>query len=224
MGDFREQQKEPPSHRASGPKMGRITAADCSFDTLLARAKEGDQTAIGAIYDRFLPIVYRYTLARVADIPTAEDLTSETFMAMINSINSTRAEDDLAFVSWLLGIARNHVLMHFRRQKVHPEVGLQPQWWNDSQSVAEEDDPLLVLLARERWNETVSALGQLTPEQREVVVRRCVMGDSTEHVAQAMQRQTGTIRALQFRALATLSRLLNANGAAEKPQRRRNHA
>lgn len=195
-----------------------------SFSSVLECAQAGEDWEVGILYHTYMPVVYRYILARVADVPTAEDLTSETFMAMMRGIRDTRAEDELGFAAWLLGIARNHVLMHFRKRKIHPEVALQPQWWGESQSVAEEDDPLLVLLARERWNETVSALGQLTPEQREVVVRRCVMGDSTEHVAQAMQRQTGTIRALQFRALATLSRLLNANGAAEKPQRRRNHA
>lgn len=172
------------------------------------------------LYNRFMPMVYRYTLARVADIPTAEDLTSETFMAMMRGIRATRAEDELGFAAWLLGIARNHVLMHFRRRRIHPEVALPPRW-NESPSVAEEDDPLLVLMAREMWSETVVALNQLTREQREVVLLRCVLGYSTDEVARIMDRQTGTIRALQFRALTSLTRLLNADGK-DTPQKGRN--
>ena len=193
------------------------------FSDVLEGAQAGEDWEIGVLYHRYLPVVYRYILARVADVPTAEDLTSETFMAMMRGIRATRAEDELGFAAWLLGIARNQILMHFRKRKVHPEVALEPQWWGESQSVAEEDDPLLVLMAREAWSETVAALNQLTREQREVVLLRCVLGYPTDDVARLMHRQTGTIRALQFRALASLTRLLNASREGEKPHRRRNH-
>lgn len=194
-----------------------------SFSSVLECAQAGEDWEVGILYHTYMPVVYRYILARVADVPTAEDLTSETFMAMMRGIRDTRAEDGLGFAAWLLGIARNQVLMHFRKRKVHPEVALQPQWWGESQSVAEEDDPLLVLMARETWGETVAALNQLTPEQREVVLLRCVLGYPTDDVARMMRRQAGTVRALQFRALASLTRLLNANGDGEKPRGRRNH-
>lgn len=194
-----------------------------SFPSVLECAQAGEEWEVGILYHRYLPVVYRYILARVADIPTAEDLTSETFMAMMRGIRDTRAEEELGFAAWLLGIARNQVLMHFRRRKIHPEVALQPQWWGESQSVAEEDDPLLVLMARETWGETVAALNQLTREQREVVLLRCVLGYPTDEVARIMDRQAGTIRALQFRALASLTRLLNGSGSTDKRKKGRNH-
>ena len=189
---------------------------------MLKCAQAGEEQDVGILYRRFMPAVYRYILARVADIPTAEDLTSETFMAMMRGIRDTRAEDELGFAAWLLGIARNLVLMHFRKRKSHPEVALPPRW-NESPTVAEEDDPLLVLMVRETWGETVDALNRLTREQREVVLLRCVLGYSTDEVAQMMDRQTGTIRALQFRALASLTRLLNNGSSSERRQKGRNH-
>lgn len=220
-----------PSHSGTfAERMGWTWPPNIKFVNVLAGARDNNRASLSMLYHRFRPVVYRYILARVADVDIADDLTSETFMAMIRGIHATRAEDELGFAGWLIGIARNHVLMHFRQQKVHPEVGLQPHWGSDSQSVAEEDDPLLVLMARETWDETLTALYQLTPEQQQVVMLRCVLGYPTDEVATKMGKNTGTIRALQFRALASLSRLLSSNanahtnGAADKSQRRRNHA
>ena len=193
------------------------------FADILECAKAGARTEVGLLYHRYLPVVYRYTLARVGDVHAAEDLTSETFMAMMRSIRDTRAKDELGFAAWLLGIARNRVLMYFRQRKVHPEVELQPQWWGESQSIAEEDDPLLVLTARETWQETVAAFKQLTREQQEVLLYRCVLGYSTDEVAEMMNRRTGTIRALQFRALTSLTRLLNADATRDTSRKGRRH-
>lgn len=227
MGDIRQQQTDSPRPPSSyAEKMGLTWPPALSFPHVLEKAKSYDKSAISMLYRRFLPTVYRYVLSRVADIPTAEDLTSETFVAMIRGIGSTRAEEELGFAAWLLGIARNQVLMHFRRMKGRPEVEYQAQRSGESQSVAEEGDPLLVLMARETWAETVDALNLLTEEQRQVVLFRCVLGYSTEQVAVLMARQPGTIRALQFRALASLTRHLSATTGtkAKKPGRRRNHA
>jgi RNA polymerase sigma-70 factor, ECF subfamily len=183
------------------------------FSEILPLAKDFDQAAIGMLYRRFLPAVYRYILARVADVATAEDLTSETFLAMIRGITSTRATDELGYAAWLLGIARNQVLMHFRRHKIRPEVELLPQYIDRSQTVAEEDDPMLVLMARETWNETAEALEKLTEEQKTVIIYRCVLGYSTDEVAEMMNKRPGTVRVIQFRALSALTRHLNARPA-----------
>jgi RNA polymerase sigma factor (sigma-70 family) len=75
-------------------------------------------------------------------------------------------------------------------------------------ATAEADDPLHILTARESWSEVATALNRLTEEQRMVVLYRCVLGYSTEEVGQLLGKPAGTIRALQFRALAQLSRLL----------------
>src|SRR5262249_28981627 len=78
------------------------------------------------------------------------------------------------------------------------------------QSVAEEGDPLLVLMARESWTETVNALNQLPPDQRSVILYRCVLGYPLDEVAKFMSKKPGTISALQFRAHLSLARRLDA--------------
>jgi RNA polymerase sigma-70 factor (ECF subfamily) len=153
-----------------------------------------------------------YVLGRVRDAHLAEDVTSETFLAMVDSVEHVRADDEPAFAAWLLGIARNKVADHYRRRTAlsTPEGMIAP--WEEPAAQAEAGDPLNVVTARESWAEVVAALRQLTEEQRMVVLYRCVLGYETEDVAQLMGRQPGTVRGLQFRALASLARFLAASG------------
>ena len=187
---------------ASGPE----------FAALLARARSLNNEALGALYTRYLPVVYRAIVARVGDVHLAEDLTADTFMVMVDSIARVRAQDELGFAAWLLGIARHKLAEHYRRLATRPAPRgeLLPQ--DEPQTLGEEGDPLGVVIARERWAEVAAAVERLTDEQRNVLLYRCVLGYTTFEVARMMSREPGAIRALQFRALTALARLLAANG------------
>ena len=63
------------------------------------------------IYDRALPQVYGYLLDRCGDVATAEDLTSETFLA---AVAAPRPSD--VSVPWLIGVARHKLVDHWRRR------------------------------------------------------------------------------------------------------------
>lgn len=178
------------------------------FELVLEQARTLNPAYVSMLYRRFLPVVYRYALARVGDVQAAEDITSETFSAMIEGIGGTRARDELGFSAWLLGIARNQALLHFRRLRTRREVPTDLPEEAEPAAVGGEDDPLAVLTARETWGETVTALNRLTDEQREVVLYRCVLDYSAEEVGALLGKRAGAIRALQFRALASLARYL----------------
>lgn len=205
------------SHRASqadhavqAERLGMTWPPALPFAEVIRRARAGDHDALALLYRRFLPVVYRFILARVADTPTAEDITSETFFAVIERISETRAHDELTFAAWTLGIARNQVATHYRRQRARPTMRLDaPAAAQDLLTVADEGDPLSVITARERWAEVVGALNQLTEEQRSVLLYRVILGYSAEDVGALLDKQAGAIRALQFRALASLARILN---------------
>lgn len=217
--------RDPPGRpREPGPRQqrGRQEAHHLTwppslpFEQALSRARALDQSAISLLYKRFLPVVYRYAMARIGDVHTAEDVTSETFFAMVEGVGSMRAVDELSFAAWLLGIARNKVAMHYRALRSQPDVRHELAEDAHPFATAEQADPLSVITVRESWSEVVAALNLLTEEQRAVVLYRCILGYSTDEVAQLLEKQPGTIRALQFRALASLDRHLNA---APPPQR-----
>jgi RNA polymerase sigma-70 factor (ECF subfamily) len=167
-------------------------------------------------------VVYRYVLARVGSEPLAEDLTSEVFFAVLEGIRTVRAQDELGFAAWLLGIARNTVSMHYRKVRIRPE---EPHLLLENQhliATAEEGDPLMIITARESWAEVAAGLNQLTEEQRAVVLYRCVLGYSAEDTAKLLKKRPGAVRALQFRALASLTRYLEM--AEETPKHGRTSA
>jgi RNA polymerase sigma-70 factor (ECF subfamily) len=179
------------------------------FEFALERARAMDRSALGMLYRRFMPVVYRYVLARVGSESTAEDLTSEIFLAFLDAIASMRAQDELSFIAWVLGIARHKVALHFRRLHSHPfEPDPLPEEDQEPVAASLEGDPLTVAAAKERWADVVAGLNKLTEDQRAVVVYRCVLGYSTREVAQLLQKQPNAIRVLQFRALASLARHL----------------
>jgi RNA polymerase sigma-70 factor (ECF subfamily) len=193
---------------------------------VLERARAFDHAALTQLYQRFLPVVYRFIFARVGDAHTAEDLTADTFFAVVEQIAATRARDELGFAAWVLGIARNKVLMHYRRARSGPAFAQELDSSEHPAARADEGDPLAIITARESWSEVVVALNRLTEEQRTVVLYRCVLGYSTEDVATLMEKKPGTIRALQFRALASLARFLRrdpADGAHASDREQSSH-
>ena len=195
-----------------GAALNELKTSGQAFASLLNRAKAVDPGAIGELYDSHLPIVYRTILARVGDVHLAEDLTSETFLAMVDAIKGVRAEDELGFAAWILTIARNKVSEHYRRMASRPNTQgvLSPN--DEPQTYAEEGDPLGVVVSREEWERVTAALNQLTGEQRLVVYYRFVQGYDTVEVASKMRREPGAIRGLQFRALNSLARILAKHG------------
>lgn len=194
--------------------------AETPFSTLLEHARAQEPAALTALYRLSLPVVYRYVLLRVGDVHHAEDVTAETFAAVVASIASLRATDELGFLGWVLGIARHQVARHMRHRRTHAAASLDPL----AESVAPEylraitageaADPLAIVVARERWSEVVVALERLTDEQREVVLLRFLLGYSTEEVGHLLAKPATAIRALQHRGLRTLARSL---GHADQP-------
>lgn len=187
------------------------------FALVLARARKSDQLALSALYQRFLPVVYRFVLARVSDPHIAEDLTSDTFFAVVKDIAVTRATDELGFSAWVLGIARSRIAQHFRRQQLRTEAERELAPRGEPVTSDDEGDPLTIISSRESWSVVVEALNRLTDEQRAVVLYRCVLGYSAEEVADLLGKRPGTIRALQFRALNSLARHLGVEKKSARP-------
>jgi len=184
------------------------------FSRLLELGRARDPEALSLLYHRFLPMIYRFLHSRTGNTALTEDLTSDTFFAIMDSLGTLRAQDELGFATWALGIARNKFAMHYRRAKARAEVSIDLAEMAEPTTVADEGDPLLVLIARERWADVVAALNQLTPEQRETLWRRCLLGESADEVAHAMSKPTNAIYGLQFRALAALARYLSGSDHA----------
>ena len=108
--------------------------------------------------------------------------------------------------------------MYFRRLRTHGEIPRDAVLDKDLelQTVGDEDDPLLVITAREDWATISGALARLTEAQCAVLLYRYVLGYSTEEVATLLGKRPKAIRALQSRALASLARHLGISMKARQ--------
>ncbi len=196
-----------------------------AFDHVLDCARRGESEGLSTLYRQFLPAVFGYIAARVPDHATAEDLTSEVFLKMIEGISQIRANDKATFAAWLLQIARITVAGYYRKREKQPVlVSLAPMVWegDDHDSFAiptshPDTDPVRWSEARDEWGTVVQAINTLTEEQRQVLIGRLILGYDVATVAQMIGKKANAVKALQFRALNSLQRLLTKKAAsAEK--------
>jgi RNA polymerase sigma-70 factor, ECF subfamily len=140
-------------------------------------------TALLALYDSALPLVHGYLLSRCGDRATAEDLTSEVFLAAV------AAQDEVG-VPWLIGTARHKLVDHWRRRE--RELRLL-----DDASQDEVHDPWEVELDALRARDVLAGLG---PHHRAALVLRHVDGLPVPEVAAHLGRTLHATEALLVRA------------------------
>ncbi|HYR92842.1 MAG TPA: sigma-70 family RNA polymerase sigma factor [Methylomirabilota bacterium] len=173
---------------------------------VIERARSGDRAAFGELYDTHVDAVYRYVLYRVREPSDAEDLASEVFTRAFANIHRYRWQGK-SFLAWLYTIARNAVTDRRRRER--PTVDL-----DDAYGVAEEGPTAHDRAVRgEQVDALRGAVKHLTTEQQEVLVLRFVENMSSRQVAKVLGKNEGAIRALQFRALGRLRKLLTSEVA-----------
>ncbi len=195
------------------------------FRRQLDGARNGESEALSALYRQFLPGIFGYIATRVPDRATAEDLTSEVFLKMVEGIGQLRASDEPGFAAWLLQIARLTIADYYRKRKYQPMfVSLEPTFgeeetyeerWTIS-SNQPDGDPAQWIEAREEWGRVVAAINTLTEEQRQVLVGRLIIGFDVATVARMVGKKANAVKSLQFRALQSLQRLLGNQQVPEQ--------
>jgi RNA polymerase sigma-70 factor (ECF subfamily) len=172
---------------------------------LVQRAQQGDAEAFGLLYDRYVDQVYRYIAYRVASSAVAEDLTSETFLRALRRIGTfTWQGRDVG--AWFTTIARNLVADHYKSGRYRLELTTDDV--SDSSSAPVMEGPERAVLEGMTNKVLLQAVKQLNAEQQECIVLRFLQGLSVAETSQIMGKNEGAIKALQYRAIRTLGRLL----------------
>ncbi|MBI2845573.1 MAG: sigma-70 family RNA polymerase sigma factor [Chloroflexi bacterium] len=168
---------------------------------LVQQAAGRDREAFGRLYDRYADRIYRYLYFRLGNAPAAEDLTAEVFVRAWEAIGGFDWHKG-NFAGWLYRIAHNLLVDHFRTR--HETLSLEKVQLGEGEIGATdrhlERGELQAVLQK--------ALHRLTPEQQQVIVLRFMEGYSSGEVAEIMGKSNEAVRAMQYRALASLARIL----------------
>jgi RNA polymerase sigma-70 factor, ECF subfamily len=184
---------------ARDPLSPSPTVIEVDESALIRQAREGSREAFGMLYERHRATIARYVAARIRDASDSEDLTEAIFESAWRAMGRYR-EQGVPFLAWLYRLAHNRVVDHYRA--LRPTVTLIPEV---HESIEDTGAPLDLNIDSA---DLLRALHALTADQRDVIVLRFIQGMSGREVAQAMDKREDAIRALQFRALATLRRIL----------------
>lgn len=158
-----------------------------------------DSQAVGAIYDQYFSEVYRYVRYRIDDDALAEDVASDVFMRLLEAIQKQRGPQS-SLKGWLIATASHAVNDHLRKQYRRSESELPESMTDHTSDVAAHVD------SREEMRALRTAMTSLTAEQQHVLALRFGQGYSLEETAMHLNKNVNAVKALQFRALASLQR------------------
>lgn len=176
-----------------------MTAFSAQSDSdLLRRAAAGDEDAFCAIYRRHQASIYRFALQMTGSTSQAEDVTQEVFMALIRDPSSFDAGRG-TLRAFLLGIARNHVLRRFDKDRYYVPIDVEAE----TRPAAGEGP--LDQVSRDEVIETVRrAILSLPENYREAVVLCDLQELSYAEAAVVLSCAVGTVRSRLHRGRAML--------------------
>jgi RNA polymerase sigma-70 factor (ECF subfamily) len=167
---------------------------------LVARGQQGDRDALEELYLIHFDRIYSYLHVSVGNRHDAEDLTTQTFLKMLEKIGSFRWQS-APFSAWLFRIAHNLAMDHFRARRR----------WQPEEEVPEppgEEEPSAELVAMQTIGREsmLKLIDRLSPEQQQVLTLKFVFNLPNAEVATILDKTEGAIKSLQHRALVSLQK------------------
>jgi RNA polymerase sigma-70 factor, ECF subfamily len=186
------------------------------IDSLVAAAITGDMLARDQLLDTVHSLAIRYTRGRLGrretSIGSADDVAQEVCLAVIAALPTYEGRG-LSFRAFIYGVASHKVTDAFRavgRNRSEPMAEV-PETLTAPDSI---ETPLLAAETLERLDRLL--LATLTPRQREVLIRRIVLGLDAKDTAEALGTSPGSVRVIQHKALKRLREVLDIQEATDK--------
>jgi RNA polymerase sigma-70 factor (ECF subfamily) len=175
---------------------------------LVEQAQQGSRDALEELYLLHFERIYSYLHMSVGNRHDAEDLTTQVFVKMLESIGKFRWRS-APFSAWLFRIAHNLAMDHFRANKRWQPEEEVPEPDPGEGSAAEEE--ALESIGRQNMLQLIQ---RLSHEQQQVLTLKFVFNFSNAEAATILAKTEGAIKSLQHRALASLQRQLQPRGPA----------
>jgi RNA polymerase sigma-70 factor, ECF subfamily len=190
-------------NEAAGAAVLQQGASPEELRRLVERAQQGEREALEDLYLIHFDRIYSYLHMSVGNRHDAEDLTTQVFLKMLESIRKFRWRS-APFSAWLFRIAHNLAMDHFRATKRwQPEENV-PEAEPPAESAAEEE--ALESIGRQSMLELIQ---NLSHEQQQVLTLKFVFNFSNADAATILGKTEGAIKSLQHRALASLQRQMS---------------
>jgi RNA polymerase sigma-70 factor (ECF subfamily) len=192
-----------PASQGAGEGAGR-PAESARVRELVELAQAGDRDALEELYLVHFDRIFGYLHVTVGNRHDAEDLTTQTFVRMLESIGRFRWQK-APFSAWLFRIAHNLAMDHFRAAQRRQPVEELPEPDADESTSAEAG--ALESIGQKSMQELID---DLSLEQQQVLTLKFVFGFSNREAATILGKTEGAVKSLQHRALGTLNKKLGS--------------
>lgn len=177
---------------------------------LLTAYFEGDDSAVSILIERHRKRIYDYIRMMVKDRDLADDLFQDTFIKVVKSLRTNRYIDSGKFLAWVMRIAHNQVIDHFRRQKQYNNVSNDDVGYDLLNNQKYSDPTFEDKIIAEQIGVDLRRLVELLPiEQKEVVLMRHYRGMSFKDIADQTEVSINTALGRMRYALINLRKMID---------------
>lgn len=180
-----------------------------SDNELISKFVRGDQASLEVLINRYRKQVYSYIVLLVKNQHLAEDIFQDTFMKVIRSLHEGKYREDGKFLAWVIRIAHNLVIDHYRREKQLNAVSNQEFGHDLFNSKKLSSKTIEDEIIRDQIEEDVRNLVDYLPEdQKEVLILRHYCGLSFKEIADQTHVSINTALGRMRYALINLRKLI----------------
>ncbi len=180
-----------------------------SDQALLAAYREGDRTAVSTLIERHKRRICDYIYMMVRNRAVVDDIFQETLIKVMQFLDEGRYTESGKFLSWVLRIAHNQVIDHFRRRKQHGHVTEAEAGYDLLNNSIFSDPTVEQAMVSQQIDDDLRTLVKLLPdEQQEVVMLRYFEGMSFKDIAEETGVSINTALGRMRYALINLRKLI----------------
>ena len=186
-----------------------MKAAVISDQELIGKYLSGNEKSLEKLIFRHKRKVFAYIMMVVKDDQVADDIFQDTFIKVINTIRSGSYKEEGKFIQWVMRIAHNLIIDHFRRNKRIPVINNSNDEFDIFDMVRITDPSIEEQIIMEQIFDDVRALIELLPEeQKEVLVMRHYSNMSFKEIADVTNVSINTALGRMRYALINLRKIV----------------
>ena len=180
---------------------------------VVRRAKQGDQGAFETLLTRYEKRVYSLAYHYAGNEQDAMDISQEVFLRVYRFLPQFNEESQ--FSTWLYRVTSNVCKDYLRKRNARAAASLSGEEDGEEYLIEAPDlryNPEDALEQKEMRREIRESLARLTPDHREILIMRDVLGLTYEEIAGSLELEEGTVKSRIARAREKLRQKLMETG------------
>lgn len=173
---------------------------DSVVESLVKKAKQGDEEAFGALYGRYFDRIYKFIYFRVNHKEAAEDLAEDVFVKAWTKIKHVK---DNSFGGWIYQIAKNKIIDYYRQNKETVDIAEIEHILESSENIVDSTNLIM------EQKTFLELLKKLSPEQQIIIKLKFIEDLDNSEISEMISKSEGSIRVIQHRAIQRLQELLD---------------